>query len=736
MNVEKVSKKDLVGPRLQRLLEEVENLSQNGDKESYEKLTKFIASLMQVGSKLEVTPDGKKVIGVKMADDVIEEVDFIEVLKLVDAKITSNIDHNAVSSKDEKTARKSLKDKMSQTIGVLLNEDKIVSELAERGVTDREFIDNAETEITRSQEKIDMLQPLLDEQKDIRKLFGNTVYSEVSKKYLSKSMMQELKDCKQAETLFKDIEEKLTKIKAYKDAMAGMDPDSNEFKANEKAIEPLYEDIKGLRQDIKTLEISGLDLKQLNNLNVKDSTSIGATLTDVQNKKAFVKNTYITDIYKDMKELIKNNFAKFELADEATAMKLSDQQVEDMLNSLDKSITSYESEIRYEKEYQAQTRNSIDKFNEKLAKKQELEDKFEIRQRQAMNPVVQQRMVEKVEPRTRQKRDANGNPEFDADGNQVMEELKDATGHVIMKHVKDADGNIVYEPELDEDGNPVMEYVRDESGNVMMEPAFDENGNPIMENYRVIKDDIRKTVLENNSIDNEAGYVQSKVDAARAVVEAQEKALTRKEKRELIRESYQADGKKHPLKWLRSQFFTGSMWKSGYKDRYLSSNTSVAETAAANSARAEIDNIVSNGTREDEVNLDVVSAELYYVKDTVTQELKKAVSQAKITDNLMNKKEEQFIKTSATRAASVYGLTQITAAEYYVAQIRFNNGEISQEELDRIKGDYDAFKNNSVKMTEAQMQNRAYSDNVGNPQTSRPRGAVDFKDKKVEDEER
>ena len=60
MNIEKVSKKDLVGPRLQRLLEEVENLSQDGEKESYEKLTKFIASLMKVGSKLEVTPDGKK----------------------------------------------------------------------------------------------------------------------------------------------------------------------------------------------------------------------------------------------------------------------------------------------------------------------------------------------------------------------------------------------------------------------------------------------------------------------------------------------------------------------------------------------------------------------------------------------------------------------------------------------------------------------------------------------------
>ena len=219
MNIEKVSKKDLVGPRLQRLLEEVENLSQDGEKESYEKLTK-------------VTPDGKKVIDVKISDDLTENVDFIEVLKLVDAKITQNIDHNAVSSNDQKIARKALKDKMAQTVGVLLNEDKIVSELAERGVTDREFIDNAKSEITRSQEKIDMLTPLLDEQKEIRKLFGNTVYSEVSKKYLSKSKMQELKDCQQAEKIFKDIEEKLTKIKNYKDAMAGMSPDSNEFKAN------------------------------------------------------------------------------------------------------------------------------------------------------------------------------------------------------------------------------------------------------------------------------------------------------------------------------------------------------------------------------------------------------------------------------------------------------------------------------------------------------------------------
>lgn len=736
MNIEKISKKDLVGPRLQRLLEEIENLSQDGEKESYEKLTKFVASLMKVGSKLEVTPDGRKVIGVKVSDDLTEDVDFIEVLKLVDAKITSNIDHNAVSNNDEKKARKALKDTMSSTIGVLLNEDKIVSELAERGVTDREFVDNAENEITRSQEKIDMLTPLLDEQKEIRKLFGNTVYSEVSKKYLSKSKMQELEDCKKAEKLFADIEKSLNKIKAYKDAMAGMDPDSNEFKANERAIEPLAEDVKGMRQDLKDLDISGLDLKQLNNLNVKDSASIGATITDVQAKKGTMKNKNIAGLYAEMRTIIENNFDKFGLPDAAAATALTDDDIDKKLSELGKTITSYESEIRYEKEYQAQTRSSIDKFNEKLAKKQELEDKFEIRQRQAMRPVLQEKMVPILEPKMKQKKDANGNPEVDADGNPVMEEVKDATGHVIMVRVKNDDGSIAMQPVLKEDGTPEKEPVLDEDGNPVMEPAFDEDGNPIMENYRAIKDDIRKTVLENNSIDNEANYVQGKVDAAKAVVEAEEAALTKKEKRDLIRTSYKADGKKHPFKWLRSQFFTNSMWKSGYKNKYLADNISVAQSSAANTARAEIDSIVADGTKEDRTNLDVVSAELYYVKDAVTSELKKAVSQQKISDNLTYKKEEQFIKTSATRAASAYGLTQITAAEYYIAQLRFQRGEISEAELNRIKGDYDAFKNNSVKMTEEQMQNRAYSDSVGNPQTARPKGATNFKDRKVEDEER
>ncbi len=736
MNIEKISKKDLVGPRLQRLLEEIENLSQDGEKESYEKLTKFVASLMRVGSKLEVTPDGRKVIGVKVSDDLTEDVDFIEVLKLVDAKITSNIDHNAVSNNDEKKARKALKDTMSNTIGVLLNEDKIVSELAERGVTDREFVDNAENEITRSQEKIDMLTPLLDEQKEIRKLFGNTVYSEVSKKYLSKSKMQELEDCKKAEKLFIDIEEKLNKIKSYKDAMAGMEPDSNEFKANERAIEPLFEDIKGMRQDLKDLDISGLDLKPLNNLNVKDSASIGTTIADVQAKKGTMKNKNIAGLYAEMRTIIENNFDKFGLPDAAAATALTDADIDKKLSELGKTITSYESEIRYEKEYQAQTRSSIDKFNEKLAKKQELEDKFEIRQRQAMRPVLQEKMVPILEPKMRQKKDANGNPVFDNDGEPVTEEVIDASGRPFMVQVYNEDGTPAMEPVLKEDGTPEKEPVLDEDGNPVMEPAFDEDGNPIMENYRAIKDDIRKTVLENNSIDNEANYVQGKVDAAKAVVEAEEAALTKKEKRDLIRTSYKADGKKHPFKWLRSQFFTNSMWKSGYKNKYLADNISVAQSSAANTARAEIDSIVADGTKEDRTNLDVVSAELYYVKDAVTSELKKAVSQQKISDNLTYKKEEQFIKTSATRAASAYGLTQITAAEYYIAQLRFQRGEISEAELNRIKGDYDAFKNNSVKMTEEQMQNRAYSDSVGNPQTARPKGATSFKDRKVEDEER
>lgn len=581
-----------------------------------------------------------------------------------------------------------------------------------------------------------MLTPLLDEQKEIRKLFGNTVYSEVSKKYLSKSKMQELEDCKKAEKLFIDIEEKLNKIKSYKDAMAGMEPDSNEFKANERAIEPLFEDIKGMRQDLKDLDISGLDLKPLNNLNVKDSASIGTTIADVQAKKGTMKNKNIAGLYAEMRTIIENNFDKFGLPDAAAATALTDADIDKKLSELGKTITSYESEIRYEKEYQAQTRSSIDKFNEKLAKKQELEDKFEIRQRQAMRPVLQEKMVPILEPKMRQKKDANGNPVFDNDGEPVTEEVIDASGRPFMVQVYNEDGTPAMEPVLKEDGTPEKEPVLDEDGNPVMEPAFDEDGNPIMENYRAIKDDIRKTVLENNSIDNEANYVQGKVDAAKAVVEAEEAALTKKEKRDLIRTSYKADGKKHPFKWLRSQFFTNSMWKSGYKNKYLADNISVAQSSAANTARAEIDSIVADGTKEDRTNLDVVSAELYYVKDAVTSELKKAVSQQKISDNLTYKKEEQFIKTSATRAASAYGLTQITAAEYYIAQLRFQRGEISEAELNRIKGDYDAFKNNSVKMTEEQMQNRAYSDSVGNPQTARPKGATSFKDRKVEDEER
>jgi len=79
--------------------------------------------------------------------------------------------------------------------------------------------------------------------------------------------------------------------------------------------------------------------------------------------------------------------------------------------------------------------------------------------------------------------------DLDADGHQIPlpEPQKDAAGNVIKEELKDADGNTVYEYDRDADGklqkdadgNPLYKAKTDENGNIVYEPELDEEGNVV-----------------------------------------------------------------------------------------------------------------------------------------------------------------------------------------------------------------------------------------------------------------
>lgn len=172
MSVEKFRKDDLVGNSLTLLLAEIERLSKEGTEDSYKKLDKFIAELAKVAS--DATLGVNKADGSKAMEIRDKQIDLIKTIKDIVTTIKTEIDKNAADKKQH-AAREALRNSIKTTVGVLLRQDEILKELDARGMTNEEFIKNAEEEIRRSQEKVDALKPLRDDKKATMDLFGKTV---------------------------------------------------------------------------------------------------------------------------------------------------------------------------------------------------------------------------------------------------------------------------------------------------------------------------------------------------------------------------------------------------------------------------------------------------------------------------------------------------------------------------------------------------------------------------------
>lgn len=684
MDIKKVKSKDLMSGNLARLLQEIESEVNSGN---YANLDACLAELAKIGEKLEikVNEDGTRTAVVKAKDgDVTEDIDFMAVA----AQLRDEFKKGVATPSSLVTARKNFLKNVDKTLGTLLKENEVTEALISRGISNDVIKANGENEILRSQEKVKKLEPRLEKLNQTRDLLGEDSYIESAKRWDSKSDMTKVKDANQAEKDLNKIKEKFNEMSKLAAAIGKVDAATQQ--ANIRKIDEIMTEIQNIKDNINDLQITGLDLSELNKekINSHSSGSIRAKVRVVDTKLSEVQ-TNKDNALGDMRTVIGANQADFQefLPAGIVPGALTEAQLMEVSKKLENKIKMYNKEIRFEQEYQNATRESIDKFKESMDKQAELSSKYTAVPVQVKVPVFKKRV------RQRQKTEG-GRLVVDASGAPVMEDVRDTAGNLVYE--RDTSGNLVYE--RDADGNLVQEV--DEAGNPVYEK--DADGNYILQNdptgrvSHVANAATRAEALRSVGINSEADYINTaKTNAETAIAN-----LSTARKRELIRNDYRRDGKFHPIKFLRSQFAANSMWESEYKAGYVSN----ARTNAENTARTELETHVQNATATEVAELSTKARLAEATRDFVVQELGSAVSRERILYNTRQGVDRGEIEDKATRAAVVAGLTKENK------YIEYLSGSITREQL---LTDLDELKKDENK---EKIYARAYADDVRNPQ--------------------
>lgn len=687
MEISKIKVQNLMSGKLEKLLEEIENQVKS---KNFTELDKCVAELAKIGEHLVIktNEDGSRTATVQAKDgDVTEDIDFMAVLE----QLKQKFDTKVATKKSERPAMKAFRANVEKTIGTLLKEDEITQELVSRGVSDRDIIDNGESEITRSQAKVDKLKPILEEHEQLKALFGEDSYIETAKKWDSKSYMKQIADANLAKQKLDQIKAKLDDMKGYAEDLGSLDPEDKA--ANEAEITKILKEVNELRDGIKDLQISGLDLKALDHINEHNAADIATKITDVDTmitSATTIKDSAVGQMKTVMADPANvSKFAKYLPSGVSDPTTLTEKQVLEIASKIDKDIKMYNTEIRYEEAYQAKTRESVDRYKEASERARDLGAKFQ------EVPVMAQ--IPKFEIRSAVEVVTN------ADGTQTVTEKKDADGNVLkaIYEFDESTGEYVVRKEFTEhlEGEDLDNAVKEEIGEEW------ENETVEVDTGRtktVATEATRQEALRTSGVDDENAYIEQAKNDARTSEETAIATLSKADKRRLIREAYRAEGGFHPIKFLRSQFAPNSMWESGYKSAYLAPRVAVAETNAEQTARAELDSKVGTAVAPELEELRRSTGIVTVARKYAAEELAKAASRNRVLYNVQQGTEVDSIKQSAVRAAAVTGLSM---EDLY---IKYMDGEISAEELENQRQQL-----NTKKET---IQSRAYTDDLRNPQ--------------------
>lgn len=527
MAVGNFKESDLVGKSLERLLDEIEVLATSGEVKDYQTLKSFTEELYKVTSN--ATLSVTRPDGKKMMTIRGEEVDVTETLNKIVGKINSEIGKNEADTKQD-AAREELKKTISSTIAVLLKEDEIMQELSHRNLTPEEFIKNAEAEIAKSESRVTDLEALQKDVKAQSDLFGKTQPLMNKGGYLSKSQITKLEKDKESVALMNNAKEISEKISKLKKAAKTMSTDSEEYKANMDAIQNLMGDMKGITASLKSFDIKEMDFSNLEKLKINSETQDFEDISKEMGKKQTqMENNIINDDYTVIKATIKANFAQFGFKSEAEVdgIDLSKKDGKARIDSIISEIKSNKQKVANQIKYEQNYQ-------------QEMKDSIE-----KYRSIVERH-------------------------NEVSKKITIKTREVELK---DENGNFI-----DQDGKPLPE-----------------GATPIkvQQKYYDYTDEALGEVYKDAGFDkdiDEVAYRKEKEEQAERRAKAEAESLTRKEKRKLIRADYRKDGKKHPIKFLRSFFRPGSYWKKEYANQYLSDITS-REVAQA---KKDADKYLSN----------------------------------------------------------------------------------------------------------------------------------------------
>ena len=267
-------------------------------------------------------------------------------------------------------------------------------------------------------------------------------------------------------------------------------------------------------------------------------------------------------------------------------------------------------------------------------------------------------------------------------------------------------------------------------------PELDADGKPVMEEKDVIDYEPtaagRKDYLAAAGIADEKKYKDTAVKAAEDAKLSAVENFSTSTKRDFIRDEYRKDGKWHPIKWFRSQFFADRMWESEYKGKYLQGikpEIDAAKKDAEDKANKEIEAKIATSIVKDKEAKKLAESEAAYVRDSAKRAIISAVSQEKMTDELLRGTDTQHVKDGAKGAAVMTALGKVSDIEMALADVKKKNNQISDEEYNKIKAAYDAKQNINKQVSNVDTQDRAHADDYSKQNRDRTVDTPMFEDR-------
>ena len=175
------------------------------------------------------------------------------------------------------------------------------------------------------------------------------------------------------------------------------------------------------------------------------------------------------------------------------------------------------------------------------------------------------------------------------------------------------------------------------------------------------------------------------------------------------------------------------MWdKGGYSSRYLSDVTARKINDVNSRIDAELNSKIAGRLQIDSNELADANAVIEGLRADFYSRLGKAAYREKMVDEFIRGTDEDGVKQGATVASSVETVGDVELLQKYFKAVRERReGRISEEEFNRIQGNYFNSWNSPEK--DKMVNDRAYADKLSRQNTSRTAKTPHFRDEGIDE---